>query len=87
MREKLGRRLALLVSLENSTAFFAFERHLPAVATEPSERGGWQERRIGLLNEAGRTEGRSKAKDCANVSIVVRRRPRSLRSCGPPQRV
>jgi hypothetical protein len=48
-----------------------FELHHLPFATEPSERGGRQERRIGPLNEAGRTEGRSKAKDCAYEGIVV----------------
>jgi hypothetical protein len=48
--------------------------------SEPSERGGRQERRRGPLMEAGRTEGRSKAKDCANGGIVIGRRP-----CEPAQ--
>jgi hypothetical protein len=47
---------------------------------EPRKWGGRQERRIGSLNEAGRTGGRSKAKDCANGGIVIRRRP-----CEPAQ--
>jgi hypothetical protein len=41
-------------------------------ATEPSERGGRQERRTGPLMEASRTAGRSIAKDCADEVIVMR---------------
>jgi hypothetical protein len=69
-REKLGRLVAPIVSLEDSIAVIAFELpHFP-FATEPSERGGRQERRRGLLKEAGRTGGRSKAKDCAREVFV-----------------
>jgi hypothetical protein len=41
-------------------------------AHEPRERGGRQERRRGLLKEAGCTAGRSNAKDCAAEVIVAR---------------
>jgi hypothetical protein len=57
---------------------------LPAI--EPSERGGRQERRRGPLMEAGRTGGRSNAKDCADVVGVIADCSEFLRSCGPPQR-
>jgi hypothetical protein len=75
MREKLGRPVVWFVSSENYIIFIAFERHLTSFATGPSERGGRQERRKGPLNEAGCTEGRSKAKDCAAVGIVDHPRP------------
>jgi hypothetical protein len=45
--------------------------HLP-FATEPSERGGRQERRRGPLMKVGRTAGRSNAEDCAYDILVVR---------------
>jgi hypothetical protein len=63
-----------------------FERCRLTFATEPSERGGRQERRRGPLSEAGRTAGRSKAEDCACEVIVVRWLLKHLRSCGTPQR-
>jgi hypothetical protein len=71
-REKQGRRLISIVSLKNSITFIAFELHYFPSATEPSERGGRQERLTGQLVEAGRTTGRSDAKDCAYEVIVVR---------------
>jgi hypothetical protein len=60
-RVKVGRRVALLVSLENYMTLIEFERHRPSCATEPSKRGGRQERRTGLLMEVG---GKSDGQAC-----------------------
>lgn len=69
-REKQGRHVASFETSEHSFASTAFELHHFTSATEPSKRGGRQERRIGPLIEAGRTAGRSKAKDCADMDPV-----------------
>jgi hypothetical protein len=79
-----------VVSLESSGFSIACFCIL-AVATSllqlnPESEVGGKSDWIGPLKEAGRTDGRSNAKDCADVVFVVRWLLEHLRSCGLPQR-